>query len=294
MKRWHIFLAVAMAMLWGFGFVTSKYAAGHMPPLFFLALRFIAVSLLLVWFVRLPRGQWVAVLLFAFSMGAGHFGLFYIALDMGVEASTAAIIWQTQVPMTVLLAALLLNDRPSRIGVLGIVVAFCGVFVLVGEPRHFGNILAIGLALASCVMWAVANIQAKKLTHVAPLALNAWMSVFSAIMLLICSLILESDQLERYWVPDWRLHGSLAYQVIASTVLAYWIWYFLLRRYPVSQITGFMLLVPFFGVLSGIFALGEPITWPSALGGAVTLIGVSLIVLAARPDARVLAANQQG
>ena len=92
-------------------------------------------------------------------------------------------------------------------------------------------------------------------------------------MLLICSLILESDQLVRYWVADWRLHGSLAYQVVASTVMAYWIWYFLLRRYPVSQITGFMLLVPFFGVLSGIFALG----------GAVTLSGVSMIIFAKRP-----------
>jgi O-acetylserine/cysteine efflux transporter len=284
-KPWHILLAVSMAMLWGFGFVTSKYAAGHMPPLFFLALRFIAVSLLLIWFVRLPRGRFVAVMLFALSMGAGHFGLFYIALDLGVEASTAAIIWQTQVPMTVLLAALFLNDRPGWVGVLGIVIAFGGVFFLVGEPRHFDNLFAIGLALISCVMWAVANIQAKKLTDLAPLALNAWMAVFSAIMLLICSLLFEQDQITRYWVADWRLHGSLAYQVVASTVIAYWVWYFLLRRYPVSQITGFMLLVPFFGVLSGIFVLSEPITWATALGSIVTLIGVSLIIFTKRSGA---------
>lgn len=282
MKPWHILLAVSMAMLWGFGFVTSKYAADHVPPLFFLALRFIAVSLLLVWFVRLPRGRFMTVMLFALSMGAGHFGLFYIALDLGVEASTAAIIWQTQVPMTVLLAALFLNDRPGWVGVLGIVISFSGVFFLVGEPRHFDNLFAIGLALMSSVMWAMANIQAKKLTDVAPLALNAWMSVFSAVMLLICSLLFEQDQITRYWVADWRLHGSLTYQVVASTVIAYWVWYFLLRRYPVSQITGFMLLVPFFGVLSGIFVLSEPITWTTALGGIVTLTGASLIIFTKR------------
>jgi O-acetylserine/cysteine efflux transporter len=278
----HIFLAVAMAMLWGFGFVTSKYAAGHMEPLFFLALRFIAVSLILVWFARLPRGQWKAIFLFAVSMGAGHFGLFYVALDMGVEAATAAIIWQSQVPLTVLFAAFVLGDRPGWVGALGIAIALGGVVVLVGEPRHFGNGLAIGLMLASCVMWAVANIQAKKLTTVEPLALNAWMSVFSAVMLLICSLILEEGQIASYWVADWRLHGSLIYQVLASTVLAYWIWYYLLARHPVSRITGFMLLVPMFGVLSGIFALGEPMTWPTALGGIVTLIGVALIVFSRR------------
>ena len=280
----HILLAIVMAMLWGFGFVTSKYAAVHMEPLFFLALRFIAVSLLLVWFVRLPRGQFKAVMLFACSMGAGHFGLFYIALEMGVEASTASIIWQTQVPLTVILAAFWLGDRPGWVGVLGVAIAFGGVLVLVGEPRHFDNGLAIGLMFASCIMWAVANIQAKKLTTVEPLALNAWMSVFSAIILLTCSLILERGQLESFLVADWRLHGSLAYQVVGSTVLAYWIWYFLLARYPVSRVTGFMLLVPFSGVLSGIFALGEPMTWPTALGGVVTLIGVTLIVRAPRPS----------
>jgi len=43
------------------------------------------------------------------------------------------------------------------------------------------------------------------------------------------------------------------------------------------------LLVPFFGVLSGIFALGEPMTWPTALGGVVTLVGVTLIVRSRRP-----------
>ena len=279
----HIFLATAMAMLWGFGFVTSKYAAVTMEPLFFLALRFIAVSLILIWFVRLPRGQWKAIILFAISMGAGHFGLFYVALDMGVEASTAAIIWQTQVPLTVLLAAFLLHDKPGWVGIFGIVIAFGGVLVLVGEPRHFENVLAIGLALASSIMWAVANIQAKKLANVEPLALNAWMSVFSAGILLVCSLILESGQLQSYWVADWRLHGSLFYQVIGSTVLAYWIWYFLLARHPVSRVSGFMLLVPFFGVLFGIFTLGEPMTWPTALGGIVTLIGVSLIVFSRRP-----------
>ncbi len=277
-----IIIAVVMAMLWGFGFVTSKYGATNMEPLFFLALRFIAVSLMLIWFVRIPRGQWKAIILFSITMGAGHFGLFYIALDMGVEASTAAIIWQTQVPLTVLLAAIWLGDRPGWLGTIGIFIAFGGVLVLVGEPRHLNNVLAIGLLIGSSIMWAVANIQAKKLANVEPLALNAWMSVFSAMILLICSIALERGQIESFWVADWRLHASLFFQVMGSTVFAYWIWYYLLARHPVSRVSGFTLLVPFFGVLFGIFTLGEPMTWPTALGGIVTLFGVTLIVFSHR------------
>ena len=279
MTFWHILLEITMAVLWGIGFVTSIYAADNMSPLFFLALRFTAVSLVLVWFVKIPYGHFKPVVLFAVSMGVGHFGLFYIALQLGVEASTAAIIWQTQIPITVFLAAVILNDRPGYLAILGIAISFGGVFLLAGEPRHLGNISALGIMLASSAMWAIANIQAKKLTDVEPLALNAWMSVFSAVVLLVCSIFIESNQLESYLVGDWRLHGSLVYQVVGSTILAYWIWYFLLKRYPVSQITGFMLLVPFFGFLSGIFALGDVLTWTTALGGIITLIGVAMIVL---------------
>ena len=76
MQPSHIAIAVGTALLWGFGFVTSKYGADHMPPLFFLALRFALMTLMLIWFVRPPRGRWLAVSSFALTMGVGHFGLF--------------------------------------------------------------------------------------------------------------------------------------------------------------------------------------------------------------------------
>ena len=160
MQPSHILIAVGTALLWGFGFVTSKYGADHMPPLFFLALRFSLMALLLIWFVPRPAGRWRATGLFALTMGAGHFGLFYIALNLGVEASTAAVIWITQVPLSVLLAGLVLGERPGWAAVAGVAIAFAGVVVLVGEPRHTGNVLGIGIMLASSVAWAIANVQA--------------------------------------------------------------------------------------------------------------------------------------
>ena len=279
MQPGHIPIALGTALLWGFGFVTSKYGADHMPPLFFLALRFTLMALMLVWFVRPPRGRWLAVSLFAATMGAGHFGLFYIALNIGVEASTAAIIWITQVPLSALLAGLVLRERPGWAAYLGIAIAFGGVVVLVGEPRHTGNALGIGLMLGSSIAWAIANVQAKRLTDIPPLALNAWMSAVSALLLFPLSFALEEGQVASLLQPDWRLHGSLLYQVFGSTLLAYWAWYYLLARNRVATVAGFMLLVPFLGVVFGVFTLGEPITWQTLAGGLVIVSGVALIVL---------------
>ena len=279
MQPSHIPIAVGTALLWGFGFVTSKYGADHMPPLFFLALRFTLMALMLVWFVRPPSGRWRAVALFALTMGAGHFGLFYVALNIGVEASTAAIIWITQVPLSALLAGLVLRERPGWAAFAGLAVAFAGVMVLIGEPRHTGNAVGIGLMFGSSIAWAVANVQAKRLTDVSPLALNAWMSAISAMLLFPLSLALEEGQIASLLQPDWRLHGSLLYQVVGSTLLAYGAWYYLLARNKVATVAGFMLLVPIVGVVFGVLTLGEPLTWQMVVGGLVTISGVALIVL---------------
>lgn len=275
----HIPIAVGTALLWGFGFVTSKYGADHMPPLFFLALRFALMALMLVWFVPLPAGRWRAVSLFALTMGVGHFGLFYIALNIGVEASTAAIIWITQVPLSALLAGLMLRERPGWAAVVGIGIALGGVVVLVGEPRHTGNALGIGLMFGSSIAWAFANVQVKRLTDISPLALNAWMSAVSALLLFPLSFALEQGQIASLLQPDWRLHGSLLYQVFGSTLLAYCAWYYLLARNRVATVAGFMLLVPFVGVVFGVFLLGEPLTWQTLVGGLIIVSGVALIVL---------------
>ena len=151
--------------------------------------------------------------------------------------------------------------------------------VLVGQPRHTGNAAGIGLMFGSSIAWAFANVQVKRLTDISPLALNAWMSALSALLLFPLSLALEEGQIASLLQPDWRLHGSLIYQVVGSTLLAYWAWYYLLAHNKVATVAGFMLLVPITGVIFGVLILDEPLTWQTVLGGLVTLSGVALIVL---------------
>lgn len=279
MKPTHILLALVCAALWGYGFVPSKYGAAHMPPLLFLALRYLLIVACTIWFVPLPRGHWRTLVFYSLSLGVGHFALLYIGLRLGVEATTAAIIWLSQVPLTTLLAFVVLGDRPTLRTIVGMAIALAGSASLIAEPRIAGEPVAITLVVLSCVMWAVAAIQAKRLPQLSPLALNAWMALISLPVLIALSLILETDQYREWLVPDWRLHASLVYMAVLSSIVGYGIWFYLLRRHPVSRTAPFLLLVPIIGAISSVATLGDPITWRTAISGLITLAGVALIVI---------------
>ena len=279
MKLSHLLLALLCAALWGYGFVPSKYGAAHMPPLLFLALRFALIALLTIWFAPIPRGHWRPLISYSLALGVGHFALLYIGLRLGVEATTASLIWLSQVPLTTLLAFFVLGDRPSLRTSIGMAITLAGSVLLIAEPHIAGEPLAITLVVLSAVMWAVAAIQAKRLPQLSPLALNAWMALISLPVLIVLSALLESDQYGEFLVPDWRLHASLVYMAVLSSIVGYGIWFYLLRRHAVSRTAPFLLLVPIIGVVSSIATLGEPFSWRTALSGLITLIGVALIVI---------------
>jgi O-acetylserine/cysteine efflux transporter len=69
MSAIQIVCAVAVPLLWGYQFVAIKVGVTEFPPLFFLALRFLAIALLLVPFVKRPRVNSSALSqLFRFSL----------------------------------------------------------------------------------------------------------------------------------------------------------------------------------------------------------------------------------
>lgn len=271
-------LAVLVALLWGLNFVAVRVAVQEVPPVFLLAVRFALVAILLVTLVRVPRHHLGGLLVVSFTLGTLHFSLMFSGMR-GVDAGTAALIIQLQVPFSALLAALIEHHRPRPLDYAGMVVAYLGVFLIAGEPRigdQYGHLLLI---VAAAFVWALANFQIKRLGGLDGITLNAWISLFAVPQLLVASFLLEQGQWGALRSASWTLWFSVAWMVLAVSIVGYGLWYRLLARYPVSRITPFTLLVPVFGVLAGIVILGEPVTARIVGGGAMTLLGVMLIVV---------------
>lgn len=280
-----------VTVLWGLNFAVVKAGLGELPPIFFVSLRFAAVALVLVPFVRLSRRKLPQLVLLSMTLGGLHFSMMFTG-QRGLDVATAAIAIQLQVPFAAILAAIFFGDRLGWRRLLGMVVAFAGVALIAGEPRFDGNLLPLALVVGAAMVWSVANIQIKALgDEVGVFALSAWVALLATPQLFLASWLLEDGQIEALRATSWIAWGSVAYQVVMVTIVGYGIWYWNMRRHPVGQVMPFTLLVPLFGVLSGIVFFGERLTWAMIVGSLATVVGVAIIVIR-RP--RIVAPSTRG
>ena len=67
--------------------------------------------------------------------------------------------------------------------------------------------------------------------------------------------------------------------MIGGSLIGFSGYYLLLQRYEVSLVAGMLLLSPVISVFAGVLMLDEPFTLQLALGAAVTLVGVGLVLM---------------
>ncbi len=274
----HVAIFVAIMAIWGLNFVVAKVGLEQLPPLLMIGLRWALVAVMLLPFVKPPRGHWREVLVVSFTLGFVHFALMFTGLRE-IDASSAAIAIQLQVPFAALLSAVVFKDMIGWRRALGMAIAFIGVALIAGEPRLDGHYLALAMVIAAACIWSVANVQIKLMGDIDGLTLIAWIGVFATPQMALGSYLIEDGQAAALAAADWRAWASVAYQSVFVVGIGYGAWYWLLKRYAVNQVMPFMLLMPVFGVASGVAFLDEPLTIALVGGAALTILGVGIIIV---------------
>jgi O-acetylserine/cysteine efflux transporter len=279
-----IALGIAVALVWGMGVVFAKAAIAHFPPVLLMALRFAVTAAALVWFVKPPWAQAARIFWIALVSAALQYSLTFNGLR-GVDASTAVLVLQLEVPFLVLLGAVLLKEKPGLRKWLGIAFSFLGVGFIAGEPRLGGAEASLALLIGGAFAWAVGQTMVRRLVTLDGVTLIAWVAVFATPQLFAISFVLEGSPVPYIASADWIVWGTVVYLGLIMTALGYGLWYSLVRRHPVGQVAPFLLLLPVFSVIGGIVLLGESLTLHVALGGAVVIAGVAFILLERVPAA---------
>ena len=160
LKNSELILAASVPLLWGIGFTFAKAGLSEFPPLFLMGLRFSFASLVLVWFVTIPRGQLKHIFWISFVGSTLQYGMTFTGLSM-IDASLAIIIIHLEVPFSVLLAAIVLKDKPGIQRILGMLISFAGIVLIAGQPSLSGQLYAILLTAAGAMMWAFGQVMVK-------------------------------------------------------------------------------------------------------------------------------------
>jgi O-acetylserine/cysteine efflux transporter len=267
--------ALAVSLLWGGNVIAVKVAVETLPPFLLMGIRFTIVALLLAPFFRPRRAQVPGLLALALVLGVGHFGLMFLAIS-GMDAAAAAVAVQMTIPFSALLAWLVYREALGWARGLGVGLAFAGVVLLAGEP-HATGLWPLAVMAVSTLCWAVSNVMVKQVGPIDPLTINGWVALFAVPFLFAGSALFEHGQVAA--IAETGLVGwaALAYTVIGASLVAYTLWYRLVRRHSLNRIVPFTLLGPAVGITGGVLLLGEPLTWQKLVGGLLTVGGVAAV-----------------
>ena len=182
---------IGINLIWGLNLIASKIGVGQFPPIFFTALRFGSVALLLVPFLRLHPGQMRYLLAAAALTGPAAFALLFLGVYLVRDTSMVAIASQMGVPFSTLLSVWLLGETIRWKRRLGIALAFGGIAIIGFDPRAFDYWEGMMLVVASCFFGALGLVFVKRLKNIRALELQAWIAVVGGPVLLLASLGFE-------------------------------------------------------------------------------------------------------
>ena len=257
--------------------MAEKWGLLELPPLFLTWMRFVVVAIVLVPFCRITREQLPWLLTLAFTFGFMHFSLLFVGMRF-TDAGTGAIVVQLGTPIAMLLAMLVLKEKLTLVQLFGIAISLSGVAVLSGSPT-IPAWWVLCILLCSAFGWAISNMIVKKSPPIKPLTLTGWISFLAVPIVGAASWLTESHQFYALSHAGWRGWFGILYSALASSIVAYTLWYSLLKKYNVNLIMPYSLLTPVLAVLMGVFVLGDSMNSFKILGASLVVLGTAIAVI---------------
>ena len=263
----------------GFGFVIAKPAMDDFPPILLMGLRFTFAASILIWWFPIPKGYLIKIFIASLVANTIQYSVTYSGLNL-IDASAAVLLVQTEVPFGVLFAYFMLKEKPTIRSLIGIFIAFIGVYILTGSPSLDGKFLGIFLTILGSGIWALGQVLVKPLSkELNPLTLVAWLALFSGPILILLSNIFDGNSINYIKSANMDSWIIAIYLGFFMQPITYGCFYYVLKNNPLYKVLPIVTMgIPLTGLLAAIFILNEIPTTELYIGGTIILIGVILII----------------
>jgi drug/metabolite transporter (DMT)-like permease len=281
-------LAIGLfCLLWSYAFVAGKIGVTHCPPLILLAARFSLAGILILG-ATLMRGDWslswrdaaiFAVL--GIANNALYLGLGYTGLQ-SVSAGLGGLIVSANPVFTAALAALLLGEGMTWRKASGLLLGVIGVTLIVWHRLSVGtdSLHGILFTLASLASLVAGTILFKLLAPKGSLWIGNGVQNLAAGIALTPVALTFADVHAIDYTPG--LIGASAFLVLGGSILAYWLWFHLLKVCGATAASAYHFLMPPLGMLFAYLVLGEHVEARDLLGIIPVALGIYLVTRPAK------------
>ena len=274
-----IFLALLVPIVLGFGFVIAKPAMDYFPPILLNGLRWSLSGLIMCYFFPFPKNYIKQMLIISFIGCTIQYSLSFYGLKI-IDAASATLFIQSEIPFGILIAFLILGEKPPLKNIIGLIIAFIGIFILSGNPNLEGKMIGVIFVLSGAFLWSLAQVLAKDVSEkIGGLALTAWLGIFAGPQAIFASFLIEGNPLNYIANATPQAWMILIYLGLIMNCVGYSCWYSVLSRHSVNNVMPVLLLFPVTGLLTSIFILKETPNTYAYIGGAIIIAGVSLILI---------------
>ena len=178
-------------------------------------------------------------------MSLGQFGLLACRC-LGMPPGLAALVLQAQVVFTIVIAAVVLRERPSRAQVAGVALGVLGLAVVaLGRGGHVPA-AALVLCVAAGLSWGIGNVVSRASRAPGGLALTVWSATIVPVPLLALSLLVDGPAAVGHGLTHLGWDGVLStvYTAGLCSLVGYAIFNRLLSKYPSGHVVPWVLSHP--------------------------------------------------
>jgi drug/metabolite transporter (DMT)-like permease len=222
--------------------------------------------------VRFPAWKSIPRTAAAGLVGIALYNLLLNHGELSVSAGAAGFLGASTPIFALLLGVLLGGERVRIWGIAAVALSFLGIFIIAaGKPGDFTIDQSALLVIAAAFCLALSFvIQRPLLSTASPLAVNATMMAFAALVLAPFA----PAAVRAVTLAPAEAIAAVVYLGLGPSMLAYVTWSFALSHYPVGKASSFLNLAPIVTLITSYFWLGEIPSFLTVLGGAITIGGV--------------------
>jgi drug/metabolite transporter (DMT)-like permease len=280
-----------LSIIWGTTWIFIKLGLRDLPPITFAGVRFLVAAAIL-WLIVLwrrpavprKRSDWLLISWTGFIAFAVNYGLVFWG-EQYITSGLAAVLQSTIPAFGLVIAHFYLPAERITIrkmagvvlGMAGTAVIFYDQMTVIGTDAFWGS---LALVISSfCVAYSNVLVKAR-CRHIETATLAAGQMTFGLVPLLVVGTVWEGNPFKLQWTTQALV--SLIYLALIGSAVAFFLYYWLVKRVDVTKTMLIALVTPVIALLIGMVTLSENVTWRVVLGSTAILAGITLIVIERR------------